>query len=518
MRVKIIMRNLFERLQYLGVKCLASDNQLHLSIEYINVQEFPLKSERIKPRGLILSTWSSFKNNIVIKEHLLWLKSVDINAVGISTLVINKIPREIIDFCEKEKIILLEIPAEVPYSDIFTTYNQLAVEKSTSVREKIEDINLKMLHAVADGEGPETIISMVSNEFSSLVIYLANDFRIRTYAGPIKYFKEEILKISQKVKIYEDILYEIKDIQLELRDKRIEVTVHPIIDNGEVISYFLVENAREFTLFEHSILTHCKTALLLDTLKRQSIWKHVQLEDIDQIKSILLNKSIESIELSNTNLTKKELSILESLDKSPNIVEIKRLVVEQDPEGLVFIFRNNLIIFTRFSICNNRKLQQFIFKNNYFIGISGQSTITDIKSLFMKYEEARVSLMISKYKKDNIYQWNTDFTTQIFATQFKFNESIPKSTHQLEKLIIYDNNNETQLTKTLMTYVEEMCNVKNTAKKLYLHRNTVSNRLEKIMEILNINEINNYFQFINLANSLEYIKMSEYVHSAHIDS
>ena len=45
----------------------------------------------------------------------------------------------------------------------------------------------------------------------------------------------------------------------------------------------------------------------------------------------------------------------------------------------------------------------------------------------------------------------------------------------------YDKNNELQ--NTLDTYIEENGNLNQTAKKLYIHRNTLSYRLQKIGEV-----------------------------------
>lgn len=52
------------------------------------------------------------------------------------------------------------------------------------------------------------------------------------------------------------------------------------------------------------------------------------------------------------------------------------------------------------------------------------------------------------------------------------------------KLVKYDEENETDFTEILKTYLEKNGSVKDTAEKFYVHRNTINYKLQKISEIL----------------------------------
>lgn len=55
---------------------------------------------------------------------------------------------------------------------------------------------------------------------------------------------------------------------------------------------------------------------------------------------------------------------------------------------------------------------------------------------------------------------------------------------QLGNLQIYDQQNDTQLLKTLDIYLQEDCNIAKTTQRLYVHRNTVKYRIKRIQEVL----------------------------------
>ena len=54
----------------------------------------------------------------------------------------------------------------------------------------------------------------------------------------------------------------------------------------------------------------------------------------------------------------------------------------------------------------------------------------------------------------------------------------------IQYLLKYDTENNTELTQTLLKFLECKFNISETAKGLYIHRNTLINRMNKIKELL----------------------------------
>ena len=73
--------------------------------------------------------------------------------------------------------------------------------------------------------------------------------------------------------------------------------------------------------------------------------------------------------------------------------------------------------------------------------------------------------------------------------------------NKLDKLEKYDNANGSFLEDTLLSYYMNGFNTVRTAEALFIHRNTLLNRLEKIEEILEI-ELNDYMEYLDLINCI----------------
>ena len=71
----------------------------------------------------------------------------------------------------------------------------------------------------------------------------------------------------------------------------------------------------------------------------------------------------------------------------------------------------------------------------------------------------------------------------------------------LEKLEEYDHANGTFLVDTLLAYYMNGFNSANTAKELYVHRNSLQYRLNKIQELLEL-ELDDYVRYLDLVNCI----------------
>jgi DNA-binding PucR family transcriptional regulator len=73
--------------------------------------------------------------------------------------------------------------------------------------------------------------------------------------------------------------------------------------------------------------------------------------------------------------------------------------------------------------------------------------------------------------------------------------------NKLDKIIKYDNANGTFLEETLLTYYMNGFNTVRAAEALYIHRNSLLHRLEKIEELLDI-KLTDYMEYLDLINSI----------------
>lgn len=128
--------------------------------------------------------------------------------------------------------------------------------------------------------------------------------------------------------------------------------------------------------------------------------------------------------------------------------------------------------------------------NNVSAGVSSvfyepermKACIDEAKKAFQVLRGCKVHHQARYFEEIGIYRFffelNNDAELQDFVMQY------------LGELIQYDKDNGTDFVYTLQVYLEENCNIGITSESMYLHRNTVKYRIERIQEILNVDLAN----------------------------
>lgn len=116
-------------------------------------------------------------------------------------------------------------------------------------------------------------------------------------------------------------------------------------------------------------------------------------------------------------------------------------------------------------------------------GIS--SAIQDLEDLGIAYEEAidAINQGYGLYNKEFIYFYKTKELKELLGTiPIKDLRALYENT--LKSLAYPNDEDAEELVKTIEVYLEHQCEITNTARALYVHRNTVKYRIKKAEEIL----------------------------------
>jgi hypothetical protein len=125
-------------------------------------------------------------------------------------------------------------------------------------------------------------------------------------------------------------------------------------------------------------------------------------------------------------------------------------------------------------------LEKFCCLHSLCLGI-GRSYKT-LMEVSLSYKEAQKALLLaSSIKRPGIVHYYEDLAVYDLLINVKSDYQIHPG---LQKLVEYDKNNGTDYVKTLSTYLRNYKNLSQTADDLFLHRNTILYRLNKIEEIL----------------------------------
>lgn len=140
-------------------------------------------------------------------------------------------------------------------------------------------------------------------------------------------------------------------------------------------------------------------------------------------------------------------------------------------------------------------LRQLCLEEHIRIGISNSfSTIEDFVTY---YEQAHTAYELGqKLKTEELLCHYQDYQIFELFSETKHPEMLGRYCHPaLTTLRLYDHRNSSQLYKTLCVYIDKGCNIKLTSESLFIHRNSLVYRLNRIVELCEIDftDVNTVF-------------------------
>jgi len=140
-------------------------------------------------------------------------------------------------------------------------------------------------------------------------------------------------------------------------------------------------------------------------------------------------------------------------------------------------------------------LKYFSKKEHIRMGIS--NSFSCIENFVSHYEQAHAALELGhKLNPEELVYLYEDYQIYDLFSEVKNPDKLGRYCHPaLAVLNQYDHENGSQLYKTLYVYIEKGCNIKLTSESLYIHRNSLVYRLNRITEIcrVDLTDINTLF-------------------------
>ena len=140
---------------------------------------------------------------------------------------------------------------------------------------------------------------------------------------------------------------------------------------------------------------------------------------------------------------------------------------------------------------------------NYIVNIGIGTRQKSLEKYKLSYEQASkcINLAIKQKQKNMIYYYEQLGLYQLF---YDINNKtlLENFVHNiLSSLIAYDKKYNTNLIQTLEVYLNKNCNLNQTAETLFIHRNTIKYRLQRIEEITNTS-LDDAFTRLNFFNAI----------------
>lgn len=279
---------------------------------------------------------------------------------------------------------------------------------------------------------------------------------------------------------------------LEAETKLEEITE----DFINIISNLVIKYASDQYIFRKGLDTSNFFLSLIDNkLSEKEIY-------VAKVKDLKLDLSLEyflfALDFNNRFNNQTKLKVEKFLF---DIFKGDILTLSYKDGSLIMVFKNKI------NSENKEKINNFLFENHFYAITSPK--ITDLFYLSEVYkDEIKIFNLIKN--SINYYQLFeiSDFTSILPLVTLKREELINFVDDTIYQVFHYDQLNKTNLLDTIYIYLLTERSLAETAKRLYLHKNTITYRLEKVKELFNLdfNSFNKNLDYINSILIIYYLK------------
>ena len=509
-----LLKNLLNSLHNLIKKRNFKENNCDIYIEHFE----------IFTRNMELDD-KSYKNTLLIVNKS--LKDLEINYLEKNTPACTIFLAETNEFKN-----LFNIPSLLLNTNnlslIINFITKLQKENEEYLKKLIYNDYPRLVHLITKNSGLNEIINLASNILDNPLIITDNSYDLLAYSrgqnidDPIwneivknSYCPYHIVKMMAKEGFLNKLKKEKSPVFLEKGkfSDLIRRLVCEIKIEEEVKAFIaLLEYNKKITKLDIEIMNFISSIIAAEMAKSDAI-THAKGKLQDNFMLDLIQRNIKD----NTSAKNRAKTLNWKTEPYFQVITIKKenrerftgqhfhsldsLIKKQFPESKISSSNTNIIIFlfNQKNNLNSNKLENIIEyckDNKLYIGIGRKKE--KIIDLSESYKEANKALKFN----DKLNQNNT-VTFYNNVNIYDIVEEIPDDNlHPAAKTILnYDKNNNTELLKTLKNYYAQGQNMNSTAKKLYVHRNTVNYRLQKIKEITQL-DINKHKIRIQLELSL----------------
>lgn len=486
-------------------KIIAGANGLDRIITSVSAMDAPDLFNWIQGNELILTS-GYFVKHVSIYEQV---KQVSAKGAAGLAIKLNRyvqtIDEEVINLANELKFPLISLPFEHPWVDFVTPLVSAIVGKKTAEIEHSKKIFDSFTDIVLKGGGFSQIIkalSKVSNK--NCCLFDTKGELICTDSDTLFHWQEIKQLYNENLKQVNDVIWH--NI-MRIGDKKYSLVKCQVKSGQEHYGdIFVIYEYHSMELSDWDIiaLKQVSTVLCLEFQKKKAIEAVERNYQESFFSDILLGQITDSEVIEEKskffglNIKKggtvvvidfenKHLNVNSALLFQTNIKRILGYCLAGTRSIITFI-ADQIVLFIP-SGCDvykktgsiSEQIKEKYPKDKYTIAIG--RTFPDYTKISQSYTDAKNMIKLGNFEERIIDYKQLGVIRMILENigQDKLNEYVEE---YLGPVLTYQNENNIDLLFTLAVYYQENCNIRNTAKRLFLHFNTVKYRLNLINDIL----------------------------------
>lgn len=532
-------------------KLLAGSRGLNNGITGVNILDNPKAADWLTPGELIVTSGYFFKETpTAMAEFLAHFDRLNIAGICIKPQIyLTPLPVALLEECNQRGIPLIEIPYGMAFSKILNTVMNLLSNKVNEANQMALDLSSKFLEYGLKGAGVEELKDKLEILLGNPVIVTNGDWSLLTTKNSSAfdpYLKTEYHQVAFNIDSFQSLPKNFQTLKhpsnFLLHDQKSAIIL-PVFFNEITYGYLIVlQNNKELLQQDYLALEHMAITIALEIVHQGEKNRIQNKVRRDFYRELLFgNHPIEALSAFNIEFnyeipyTVFIVAFEITGDKNQSLVQQKyeeekairkSLIAAQFFNHPIYptihVFKQaeyfiGLVGRPTSKIGSEEQLEKQFFQEfhqylldslprgsllNLFVG-----TKQKIEKINLSYKEAK---QISKYQSFSSSQvfFATEFYFELFLRQHISIEVAKEFVQHYLAPLLSEEGKISDLLETLIAYLNHQLNLAETSRFLFIHRNTLLYRLDKIENLLGYS-INTPEKILGLQLAIKFLKEYE---------
>lgn len=534
--MNLTIKDVLQSFQDQSVVLVAGSGGLENTVTSVNIMDAPDIWNWVKPGDLILTTAYAIKDDPCLQEQLIReLAKSGSAGLGIKTKrFLPEIPAVMRQVADELGFPLLELPLNLSLAEIMNPVISSIAARQSYLLQRSSDIHKALTNEAINGGGLEPIIRCLGRLTQCPVgCYDTKGAPLSNWLPTaIPGVKPAALSqigqiLSSKVTGYEDLQQDLSTQklphtnQLPLGEQVFHITSFAIMSSNEFFGHISVIQPTDAFLDLNCIaLEHACTVAALDFLKQKAVAQSRRLRSRDTLEHILFGDlanpvTLEIISASKLAQARHFQCIIVTVDQTPDEMNMpivlnrlykvaQQIITAQYPLSLISEHTGQLIaLLAANSALHPEELHAKLYKacqalhKHITVSIGIGSVVPSMELVRNSYQDAVTCLKIGRsVKGTGTLTYPYEIASYYLLERSQATEILDQACSPfILKLEAHDHSHGSDLLQTLNQYLECDKNMTDTANELYIHRNTLANRLEKIIDVTGLDFSNRELLF-----------------------
>ncbi|MGX7265132.1 PucR family transcriptional regulator [Enterococcus crotali] len=533
----LTVKNFLQLAPFKTFQLVAGKKGLANKITGVNILDNPDASDWLSAGELLITSGYFFSENAEIQKRFIQrFKEINCSAICIKPHIYLKgIPESMRNLADELGLPLIEIPYGIAFSKIMNIVMAEISGRMNELNQASLDIHSQFFEISLHGGGMKKIASGLAEMVNNPVVLVDTDWSVTAVSDQKQPLIQETIKkngdtFTFPIQTITDLPTNFERIQkpitraLSFEEQEYPCVIMPVyfdtIHYGFILVY-LIE--RPLTDLDYVALENGSMAFALEQMRlleiertenriRRDFFDQLlsgQIKDLDALATYdttidpnlnytVLILSIQTIGPTSDSLMEKKQSedrLMKSLLSSLTTYTSNRF-----PHLHLFSRKNQLVILLGTdpklsSLKTHNEVSDTAERIRIYLEQQGQSerdifctigSTLPILELSQSFEEAKkvIQLLEDDAKEEKIYFFNDFYFDSFLVDSISKEQGRKFYTHYLSTLLTYDQENKTSFTPTLKAYLAHHLNIATTSRALFIHRNTLLYRIEKIKGLL----------------------------------